>query len=49
MGGGPDPREQGENARANEELVREVRKVRDEIHDVRREIERIADALENRN
>jgi hypothetical protein len=42
MGGGPREEEGGD-----EEVVREVRKVRDELHDIRREIERIADALED--
>ena len=43
MGGSPE----GESS-DNEELVREVRKVRDELHDIRREMERVADALEER-
>ncbi|MFB6129182.1 MAG: hypothetical protein ABEJ47_05390 [Halorhabdus sp.] len=56
MGGGPGgpggrgPGEMGpedaEEDGGNEELTREVRKLRDEVHDVRRELERIADALE---
>jgi 50S ribosomal subunit-associated GTPase HflX len=44
MGGEPGGRGRGEES--NEELVREVRKVRDELHDIRRELERIGDALE---
>ena len=46
LGGEPGGRgeERGED---NEELVREVRKVRDELHDLRREVGRIADALED--
>ena len=43
MGGSPG----GRGEEDNEELVREVRKVRDELHDIRREIERVADALED--
>ena len=48
MGGGPGagpggPAEEG----SNEEMVREVRQLRDEVHDVRRTLERIADALED--
>ena len=43
MGGSPG----GPGEADNEELVREVRKVRDELHDIRREIERVADALED--
>jgi hypothetical protein len=42
MGGGP----RGEQGEGNEELVREVRKLRDEVHDLRRSVDRIADALE---
>ena len=30
----------------NEEMVRELRQLRDEVHDVRRTLDRIADALE---
>jgi len=48
MGGGPGagpggPSEEG----GNEEMVRELRQLRDEVHDVRRTLERIADALED--
>ena len=45
MGGGP--RGGQEESVGNEELVREVRKLRDEVHDVRRTLDRIADALED--
>ncbi|WEL17350.1 MULTISPECIES: hypothetical protein [unclassified Halorhabdus] len=56
MGGGPGgpggrgpgqmgPEDESETG-GNEELTREVRKLRDEVHDVRRELGRIADALE---
>jgi cell division protein FtsB len=41
-GGGP----RGGQEESNEELVREVRKLRDEVHDLRRSVDRIADALE---
>jgi len=47
MGGQPGPgpsREEGGSD--NEELTREMRKLRDEVHDVRRSLDRIADALE---
>jgi Mg2+ and Co2+ transporter CorA len=40
--GGP-----GEEEGSNEEVVREIGKLRDEVHDVRRTLERIADALED--
>ena len=47
MGGpGPDPGGPKGDA-GNEELVREVGKLRDEVHDVRRTLERIAEALED--
>jgi hypothetical protein len=42
LGGSPGGRGESDN----EELVREIGKVRDELHDIRREIERVADALE---
>jgi hypothetical protein len=42
--GGPGGRGESES---NEELTREVRKLRDEVHDVRRTLDRIADALED--
>lgn len=45
LGGAPGGR--GREEGGDEELVREVRKVRDELHDIRRELERVADALEN--
>jgi len=41
--GGPGGGSEG----GNEELVREVRQLRDEVHDIRRTLERIADALED--
>jgi hypothetical protein len=44
--GGPEGRGREESG-GNEEMVREVRKLRDEVHDVRRTLERIADALED--
>jgi hypothetical protein len=48
MGGGPGGRGQQESqGQDNEELVREVRKVRDELHDIRRELERIGEALQD--
>jgi hypothetical protein len=49
MGGGPGgPAGRGEEEEGgNEELVRELRKARDELHDLRREVGRIADALED--
>jgi len=43
-GGGGRP---GQEEAGNEELVREMRKLRDEVHDVRRSLDRIADALED--
>jgi hypothetical protein len=45
MGGGP-PGQGGAESGDNEELTREIRKLRDEVHDVRRSLDRIADALE---
>jgi len=45
MGGGPPGAGGGEVG--NEELTREVRQLRDEVHDIRRTLERIADALED--
>jgi hypothetical protein len=47
MGGEPGGRGRGEEGSDDEELVREVRKIRDEVHDLRREVARIADALED--
>jgi hypothetical protein len=48
MGGGPGgPRGGQQEGGDNEELIREVRKLRDEVHDVRRSLDRIADALED--
>jgi hypothetical protein len=47
-GAGPGPgRGEEESGGHDEELVREVRKLRDEVHDVRRTLDRIADALED--
>ena len=46
MGGGP-PGQAQESGSDNEELTREIRKLRDEVHDVRRSLDRIADALED--
>jgi len=46
MGGGPGGRGEEEST-GDEELTREVRKLRDEVHDVRRTLDRIADALED--
>jgi hypothetical protein len=43
MGGGPG----GGGDVGNEELTREVRQLRDEVHDIRRTLERIADAIED--
>jgi hypothetical protein len=47
--GGPGgrPGGPGEEEGGNEEVVREIGKLRDEVHDVRRTLERIADALED--
>jgi hypothetical protein len=49
MGGGPGgaPGQAQEGGSDNEELTREIRKLRDEVHDVRRTLDRIADALED--
>jgi hypothetical protein len=48
MGGGPGgPPGAQEGGTDNEELTREVRKLRDEVHDIRRTLERVADALED--
>ncbi len=50
MGGGPGgpggPGGRGEESVGNEELVREVRQLRDEMRDQTRALKRIADALE---
>jgi hypothetical protein len=46
MGGGP-PGQAQESGSDSEELTREIRKLRDEVHDVRRSLDRIADALED--
>jgi hypothetical protein len=40
------PREGDRSSKDNQELTREVRKARDELHDIRRTLERIADAIE---
>ena len=48
MGGGPGgPGGAGAQEVGNEELVREVRQLRDEVRDVNRNLQRIADALED--
>jgi hypothetical protein len=47
MGGGPPGRPEEEGGSDNEELTREIRKLRDEVHDVRRSLDRIADALDD--
>jgi hypothetical protein len=44
---GGEGRGREESGSDNEELTREVRKLRDEVHDVRRTLDRIADALED--
>jgi hypothetical protein len=47
MGGGPGAMGGGPGGGSdNEELTREVRQLRDEVHDIRRTLERIADAIE---
>jgi hypothetical protein len=46
-GPGAGPGGGGPGGESNEELVREVRQLRDEVHDVRRTLERIAEALED--
>jgi hypothetical protein len=46
MGAGPGG-PGGQESSDNEELTREVRKLRDEVHDIRRTLDRIADALED--
>jgi hypothetical protein len=43
MGGGPGAQEDS----GNEELVREIRQMRDEMRDQTRALKRIADALED--
>ncbi|GAB3018137.1 hypothetical protein [Natronobiforma cellulositropha] len=45
MGGGPGG--PGGESTGDEELVREVRQLRDEVRDVTRQLQRIADALED--
>jgi 50S ribosomal subunit-associated GTPase HflX len=47
MGGGPRGPGAEDDGSDNEELTREIRKLRDEVHDVRRSLDRIADALED--
>jgi hypothetical protein len=49
MGGGPPGAQAGGPGGdgGNEEVVREMRQLRDEVHDVRRTLERIADAIED--
>jgi hypothetical protein len=50
MGGGPgaqgEPGGRGDDG-GNEELVREVRQLRDEVRDATRQLQRIAQALED--
>ena len=46
MGGGR-PSEGGDDSAGNEELVREVRQLRDEVRDATRQLQRIAQALED--
>ena len=46
MGGGR-PGEGGDDSAGNEELVREVRQLRDEVRDATRQLQRIAQALED--
>jgi hypothetical protein len=41
---GDTPRDR--SSEGDQELTREVRKTRDELHDIRRTLERIADAIE---
>jgi len=51
MGGGPGGAGPGgpggQSEAGNEELTREVRQLRDEVRDVTRQLQRIADALED--
>ena len=51
MGGGPPgmggPERGREESAGNEELVREVRQLRDEVRDITRQLQRIGDALED--
>ncbi|MFC7027985.1 hypothetical protein ACFQJ5_10910 [Halomicroarcula sp. GCM10025324] len=47
MGGQPGPGREQESGGDNEDLTREIRKLRDEVNDVRRTLDRIADALED--
>jgi hypothetical protein len=51
MGGGPPgmggAERGGEESVGNEELVREVRQLRDEVRDITRQLQRIGDALED--
>jgi hypothetical protein len=44
MGG---PERGREESAGNEELVREVRQLRDEVRDITRQLQRIGDALED--
>jgi hypothetical protein len=46
MGGGPGGQAEEESV-GNEELVREVRQLRDEVRDATRQLQRIAQALED--
>jgi hypothetical protein len=47
MGGGPGGRPGESESRGDEELVREVRQLRDEVRDATRQLQRIADAVED--
>jgi hypothetical protein len=43
---GDTPRAEDRSSKGDQELTREVRKTRDELHDIRRTLERIANAIE---
>lgn len=45
-GGGPGRGSEQEGGVGSDELKREVKQLRDEVHDIRRTMERIADALD---
>lgn len=47
MGGGSPDGPPGAQKNSNEELIREIRKAYDELHDIRRGIERIGASLED--
>jgi hypothetical protein len=46
-GGAPGGRGREEESAGNEELVREVRQLRDEVRDATRQLQRIAQAVED--